>query len=78
MLLQQDISGMKNRTLIGSRTKVIIDNVTGSSYIGRTERDAPEIDNSVIIKSRRPLKPGQILNATITGAEAYDLHAEIT
>jgi ribosomal protein S12 methylthiotransferase len=41
---------------------------------GRTKGDAPEIDGSAYVSSRRPLKVGEIVTAKIERADAYDLH----
>ncbi|MFC1563120.1 30S ribosomal protein S12 methylthiotransferase RimO, partial [candidate division KSB1 bacterium] len=51
MLLQQEISLRKNEYLIGKNVNVLVDSfdVKNSVSIGRTEKDAPEIDNSVVI-----------------------------
>ena len=41
---------------------------------GRTKYDAPEIDGSVHIQSRRPLRAGDIVTVKIDRADAYDLY----
>ena len=43
------------------------------AYIGRTEYDAPEIDNSVIFTSDRELVPGDFVKVQINDAFDYDL-----
>jgi ribosomal protein S12 methylthiotransferase len=43
------------------------------AYIGRTEYDAPEIDNSVIFTSERKLTPGEFVKVQINDAFDYDL-----
>ena len=43
------------------------------AYIGRTEYDAPEIDNSVIFTSERELAPGDFVKVQINDAFDYDL-----
>ena len=56
MLLQQDINLEKNKQLIGSTEKVIIDMHTQDGYsVGRTYRDSPQIDNTVRIKGKQPI-----------------------
>jgi ribosomal protein S12 methylthiotransferase len=41
---------------------------------GRSRGDAPEIDGTVFVKSRRPLRVGEIAAVKIERADAYDLH----
>ncbi|RUW89848.1 30S ribosomal protein S12 methylthiotransferase RimO, partial [Mesorhizobium sp. M8A.F.Ca.ET.023.01.1.1] len=41
---------------------------------GRTKYDAPEIDGSVHIQSRRPMRAGDIVTVKIERADAYDLY----
>jgi ribosomal protein S12 methylthiotransferase len=41
---------------------------------GRSKYDAPEIDGSVYVASRRPLRAGDIVTVKIERSEAYDLH----
>jgi ribosomal protein S12 methylthiotransferase len=53
MELQQNISKNKNKKLIGSEIEVLIEKASKKGqYEGRTEFDAPDIDNGVIIYSR--------------------------
>jgi ribosomal protein S12 methylthiotransferase len=76
---QSRISLEKNKKLIGSRTEVLIEGKnSGGIYFGRTRSDAPEIDGKILlsVKQRRPLVPGQIVQALITGARTYDLEGE--
>ena len=44
-----------------------------SSAKGRTKGDAPEIDGTVHIATRRPLRAGDIVTVKIDRADAYDL-----
>ncbi len=79
MQLQQGISAKRLKRKIGSRERVIIDEVTshGSSLAsakGRSKGDAPQIDGTVFIQSRRPLRVGEIATVKIERADAYDLH----
>ena len=41
---------------------------------GRSKGDAPQIDGTVFVQSRRPLRVGEIATVKIERAEAYDLH----
>ena len=77
MLTQQRISLQKNQALIGKTLDVLIEGqgvVEGSSEmisLGRSYRDAPEIDGMVIVEGDLP--DGDISPVTITGAMTYDL-----
>jgi len=77
MELQMDISLKKNSEKIGEKIKVLIDDYSNGKYIGRTEYDAPEVDNAVIIKTDKVLNIGDFVNVKIVDAEPYDLIAEI-
>ena len=72
MLLQQKISRKKNRKLIGSEIEILIDEVKDNFAIGRTQHDAPEIDQQVRVKSNK-LKQGEFYNVKIVDAYEYDL-----
>ncbi len=74
MLLQQDISLEKNNNLIGNVEKVLIDKYLNESVsIGRTYRDSPDVDNTVVIDGHHPI--GSFLDVKITGATEYELEA---
>ena len=74
MFLQQDISLQKNKQKIGKKLKILIDAEENDQYIGRTEFDSPEIDNTVIIsKDKRKLSVGNFYDITITDADCFDL-----
>ncbi len=76
MLAQQKISLEKNKAKIGQTLKVLIDEESDGVYYGRTEQDAPEVDNTVIVESGRILKPGDFIRAEIYDAEEYDLYCK--
>jgi ribosomal protein S12 methylthiotransferase len=44
---------------------------------GRSRRDAPRIDGTVFIESRRPLRVGEIVTVKIERADAYDLYGTV-
>jgi ribosomal protein S12 methylthiotransferase len=76
MLAQQEISLKQNTSKIGKELKVLIDDIQKGSYIGRTQHDAPDVDNLVYFKSKMKLKTGDFVNVKITKAEEYDLFGE--
>lgn len=73
MDFQQDISLEKNLAKVGRVMKVLIDRKEAGRYLGRTEYDSVEVDNEVIIPTRRKLEPGQFVDVKITKAYDYDL-----
>lgn len=77
MSAQQEISRRHNAALMGNTLEVLIDEKEGSRYLGRSRFDAPEVDGSVFVTSRRPLKAGEIVTARVTDTLEYDLCAEV-
>lgn len=77
MRMQLDISYESNRSKIGSVMEVLVDEIDeDGSYIGRTQYDAPEIDNSVIFTSDIAHQPGDFVKVRILDAFDYDLTGE--
>lgn len=77
MLKQQQISLAKNQRLVGKTLTTLIegnDPEQGIS-VGRTYRDAPEVDGLVIIEGTVPA--GEMVPVKITGAMEYDLHGTV-
>ncbi len=78
MKIQQEISYQKNLERIGSKLKVLIDEkIEENTYLGRTEWDAPEVDNSVIINSKKILEPGNFYRVEIEDALEFDLAGQV-
>ena len=85
MSLQGDISLANNRRLIGARLTALVDGAcsrpvgdsTESRWfaVGRTYRDAPEIDGQIFVDDDS-LAAGTMVDVEVTGAEAYDLIAK--
>lgn len=77
MRLQQGISLAKNQRLVGRTLTTLIEGNDPTALfgrgisIGRTYRDAPEVDGLVIIEGTVP--PGEMVPVQITGAMEYDL-----
>ena len=76
MEIQQQICEERNESIVGSNVKVLIDRVEDDLFVGRTEWDAPEIDQEVYVRSETLLKVGSFVNARVTHCTEYDLHAE--
>lgn len=78
MALQQEISAEIQAAKVGTTMRVIIDRKEGDYYIGRTEFSSPEVDPEVLIPAaERTLRIGTFYEATITGAEEFDLYASV-
>ena len=75
---QYDIFTEKQNALVGTVQRCVVDDCGDEpgEYLGRTWRDAPEIDSAVTILSRRPLSPGDFIDVEITGVNEYDLIGE--
>jgi len=77
MEAQKEISEARNLALVGSRVRVLIDRVEDGVSIGRTEHDAPEIDNEVYVTAPGPLEPGTFSDVEIHDATEYDLYGRV-
>ncbi|HLU09412.1 MAG TPA: 30S ribosomal protein S12 methylthiotransferase RimO [Oceanobacillus sp.] len=86
MELQQGISLKKNQTFVGKTIDVLVEGhgqpedeegnlLEGALSLGRSYRDAPEIDGYVIVEGELPV--GEIVPVRVTGATAYDLIATV-
>jgi len=75
MMLQQNINLKKNQELIGKTERVLIDRLSeDGTSIGRSYRDAPEVDNFVRIDEK--LNIGEFYDVEITTASEYELIGE--
>jgi ribosomal protein S12 methylthiotransferase len=72
MEMQQPISLRKNQALVGQTLDVLIEGHGDGLTIGRTYRDAPEIDGLVVIEDEN-VPVGEFVPVKITGAMEYDL-----
>ncbi len=86
MQLQQGISLAKNQQFVGKTLDVLVEGYgvgedergrsTGQTLsLGRSYRDAPEIDGYVIVEGQLPVS--EIVPVRITGSTAYDLFATV-
>ena len=71
MELQQGISLEANRAWIGRRMDILVEGHQKGLTVGRSFRDAPEVDGVVLIEGDAPL--GAMVRVRITGALPYDL-----
>lgn len=71
MELQQNISLQVNQSYVGKTLDVLVEGFDNGISIGRSYRDAPEIDGMVFVEGKA--KVGEIVPVRISGAMAYDL-----
>jgi ribosomal protein S12 methylthiotransferase len=74
MAVQQPISLAKNQALVGRTLDVLIEGWGDGVSVGRSYRDAPEIDGLVLIQAELPV--GEIVPVRINAALEYDLVGE--
>ena len=78
MEVQQQISWEKNQEKIGKTFKCIFDRKEGDYFVGRTEYDSPDIDNTVLVPAKDVyISIGEFANVKITSAEDFDLYGEL-
>jgi ribosomal protein S12 methylthiotransferase len=75
MALQQRLSLAKNQAQVGKTLNVLVEGTGDGLSVGRSYRDAPEIDGMVIIEGEVPV--GEIVPVRISGAMAYDLSGTV-
>jgi ribosomal protein S12 methylthiotransferase len=88
MVLQQRVSLARNRRWLGNELEVLIEapgerkacpeRSRRGEWIGRSFRDAPEIDGTVKVRRAASATPGQFVRCRVTGAGPYDLVGELT
>ena len=79
MELQEEVIFDKNETLKGMETYAFIEGRVAdeNAYIGRTYRDAPNVDGYIFINTDEELMTGDIVKVKVVGAYEYDLRGEI-
>ena len=86
MTLQSGISLAFNQSRVGSEIKVIVDDFTDGVFVCRSEFESPEVDGEILVKHDSSVigdvDPysliGEFITVRVTGADEYDLIAEIT
>jgi len=78
MELQQGLSLERNRALVGQTLEVLLDGRRGRrTLVGRTFADAPEVDNTVLVRAPgKGLKLG-FAQVRITAAAPYEISGEL-
>ena len=73
MEVQAGISGARLARKVGTRQRVLVDEVDEDGAVARSAADAPEIDGIVRIDDGQKLKPGQFAEVEILHADEHDL-----
>ncbi len=78
MEIQKEISAEKNNQQIGRELKILVESLEGDFYVGRSYRDAPEVDGEVLIPSNDgKIVPGNFYIAEVYDSNEYDLFARL-
>ncbi len=79
MRVQQQITFEKNKELVGKEFEVFIEGEIPDDrvYVGRTYRDAPDVDGYVYMDRDYQRLSGDLVDVKITKAKDYDLIGEI-
>ena len=79
MELQQEIAFDKAEDMIGREVLVMIEGKVAdeNAYVGRTYRDAPNVDGLIFINTYVELISGDFAKVKVTGALDYDLIGEL-
>ena len=79
MELQKEISLRLNKNLVGKKLQVLVEGKEGNYFIGRSYRDAPEVDGEVLIPANGvKLNPGEFYNVEVFDYNEYDLYGNIS
>jgi ribosomal protein S12 methylthiotransferase len=76
MELQMEISEKRNKSLLGKKLRILVDRTEDGYAVGRTEWDAPEIDQEVFVRNNGNSVVGNFSDVRIVDAVEYDLYAE--
>ncbi len=79
MELQQDIAFDNAQSMVGREVLVMIEGRVAdeNAYVGRTYRDAPNVDGLIFINTDEELLSGDFARVKVTGAVDYDLIGEL-
>ena len=79
MELQEEVIFDKNDSMKGTELYAFIEGKVAdeNAYVGRTYRDAPNVDGYIFVNSEEELMTGDIAKVKVTGAYEYDLIGEL-
>lgn len=79
MEIQHEISLEINKEIIGTDLKVLVESKEGDFFVGRSYRDAPEVDGEVLIDSEGDhIIQGDFNTVKIYDYDEFDLFARLT
>jgi ribosomal protein S12 methylthiotransferase len=74
--IQEPLTASARAALVDETIEVLVDGFEDGAPVGRTYREAPEIDGVVRLGAGGWARPGAIVRAVVTGWEGPDLEAE--
>ena len=85
MSIQSEISLSFNQSRVGTEVKVIVDDFTDGVFVCRSEFESPEVDGEILVKHDSSVMGdvdpysliGEFITVRVTGADEYDLIAEL-
>ncbi len=77
MSVQQEIAKIQNARFLGKKIEVLIEEKEAGVYIGRSQADAPEVDGTVYVHTKKHLKIGKFVTVKIKDTLEYDLVGEL-
>lgn len=79
MRLQQQVSAKKTAAMVGRTLEVLVEGRIPEEgiYVGRTYRDAPEVDGYIFLNAEEEIISGDFVTAKATGADEYDLTGDV-
>ncbi len=72
--VQDEITTAKNSSVVGRTLRILVDQIEDGQSVGRSYREAPEIDGLILLDGG---EPGEWVTATIVGAYGTDLSAMV-
>lgn len=77
LTLQQGITRKKNKTRIGREEKILISSrISANLYLGRGYFQAPEVDGITMVRSHKPIRNGEFVQARMVAVRKYDMIGE--
>jgi ribosomal protein S12 methylthiotransferase len=77
MGVQASIAARRAAAQVGETVEVLVERTAGRGrLVGRTRRQAPEIDGVVHLEGAA--QPGDLVSAYLTGSDTYDLHGRVS
>lgn len=79
MAAQAGIAAEANARRIGERTRVLVEghDAAAGAWVGRSPKEAPEIDGNIFIETPNFLRTGEFVDVEITHADTYDCFASL-